>query len=371
MAAAFVVFALISAMLVPRYRPDFPAKHMGWFIAACVAFTVAMLTTIAFVAKETEHEAAAETQPTQTEPSEPPPAEPPPAHGDRRRRRQRCRRQGDLRDELRQLPHALGRGHDRHHRSQSRHAEASSGRRRGAGDERRRRHAPIRRHADRAADNRRGRVRLSRRRHVAAASALTSPPRPTWRARLTSALGEHTYRPKVERLSGVRRRGRDSNPRRTFWARTRFPVALLRPTRTPLRVRSEYRWARRRRESMGEPGWSPIAKRRGPADDVDEASETGLWGERNPAPLGPGGGRPRAIVPCHRSQTERGGFTVSVEPSDDAQDVRELVSPDRLSWPRVEPLPARDRRRASRVRPCSARRGSRSSSRLHRGPQLA
>ena len=63
-AAAFVVFALISAMLIPRYRPDFPAKHMGWFIAACAAFTVAMLATIAFVAKETEHEAAAETQPT-------------------------------------------------------------------------------------------------------------------------------------------------------------------------------------------------------------------------------------------------------------------------------------------------------------------
>jgi mono/diheme cytochrome c family protein len=77
-AAAFVVFALISAMLIPRYRPDFPAKHMGWFIAACVTFTVAMLATIAFVAKETEHEAAAETQPAQTEPSEPPPAEPPP-----------------------------------------------------------------------------------------------------------------------------------------------------------------------------------------------------------------------------------------------------------------------------------------------------
>jgi cytochrome c6 len=77
-AGAFVVFALISAMLIPRYRPDFPAKRMGWFIAACVIFTVGMLATIAFVAKEAEHEAAAETQPTETEPSEPPPAGPPP-----------------------------------------------------------------------------------------------------------------------------------------------------------------------------------------------------------------------------------------------------------------------------------------------------
>jgi mono/diheme cytochrome c family protein len=71
MAAAFVVFALISAMLIPRYRPDFPARHMGWFIAACLALTVGMLATIAFVAKETEHEAAAETHATETEPTEP------------------------------------------------------------------------------------------------------------------------------------------------------------------------------------------------------------------------------------------------------------------------------------------------------------
>ncbi len=67
MAGAFVVFALISAMLIPRYRPDFPARHLAWFIAACVLFTVGMLATIAFVAKETEHEAAAETHATETE----------------------------------------------------------------------------------------------------------------------------------------------------------------------------------------------------------------------------------------------------------------------------------------------------------------
>ena len=60
-AAAFVVFALVCAMLIPRYRPNFPAGHMGWFIAACVFFTVGMLLTIFFVAKESEHEAGAET----------------------------------------------------------------------------------------------------------------------------------------------------------------------------------------------------------------------------------------------------------------------------------------------------------------------
>lgn len=54
---------------------------------------------------------------------------------------------------------------------------------------------------------------------------------------------------------------------------------------------------------MGEP-WvppsqtigSPILKEEAPPMVIDRASETGLWGERNPAPLGPGGGRPSAMV---------------------------------------------------------------------------
>ncbi len=75
-AAAFVVFALLCAMLVPRYRPNFPAGHMGWFIAACAAFTVGMMLTIYFVAKESEHEAGGEPHVTETEPAEP---APPPA----------------------------------------------------------------------------------------------------------------------------------------------------------------------------------------------------------------------------------------------------------------------------------------------------
>lgn len=66
MAGAFVVFALVSAMLIPRYRPDFPARHLAWFIGACLLLTVGMLATVAFVAKETEHEAGGETHATET-----------------------------------------------------------------------------------------------------------------------------------------------------------------------------------------------------------------------------------------------------------------------------------------------------------------
>ena len=75
-AAAFVVFALVCAMLIPRYRPNFPAGHLGWFIAACGFFTAVMLLTIFFVARESEHEAGGETPATETETAEP---APPPA----------------------------------------------------------------------------------------------------------------------------------------------------------------------------------------------------------------------------------------------------------------------------------------------------
>ena len=71
-AAAFVIFALVSSMLIPRWRPDFPGKHLGWFIAVAALFTVGMLATIVFVARETgKEEAAATTPPTLTQPTEP------------------------------------------------------------------------------------------------------------------------------------------------------------------------------------------------------------------------------------------------------------------------------------------------------------
>ena len=73
-AAAFVIFALVSAMLIPRWRPDFPGKHLGWFIAVSALFTVGMLATVIFVARETgKTEAAATTPPTSTQPQ---PSEP-------------------------------------------------------------------------------------------------------------------------------------------------------------------------------------------------------------------------------------------------------------------------------------------------------
>ncbi len=68
--AAFVLFALVSSMVIPRWRPDFPGRHLGWFTAVAALFTVGMLATVFFVARETGEEEAAAPQPTLTEPTE-------------------------------------------------------------------------------------------------------------------------------------------------------------------------------------------------------------------------------------------------------------------------------------------------------------
>ena len=61
-AAAFVVFALISALWLPRLRADFPGPKLKVFLAACVLMTIVMLGAVIALAKEPkEKKAAAET----------------------------------------------------------------------------------------------------------------------------------------------------------------------------------------------------------------------------------------------------------------------------------------------------------------------
>jgi len=43
---AFVLFALISAMLVPRWRPDFPGRNLGWFVFVSILFFVGMMSAV-------------------------------------------------------------------------------------------------------------------------------------------------------------------------------------------------------------------------------------------------------------------------------------------------------------------------------------
>src|SRR4051794_23856331 len=50
--AAFIVFALVSSFVLPRRNPNFPGRHMGWYIALCVLFFVAMLSAVLIFGRE-------------------------------------------------------------------------------------------------------------------------------------------------------------------------------------------------------------------------------------------------------------------------------------------------------------------------------
>ena len=60
-ACAFIAFALLSALVIPKRWPQYPGKHLGWFIVATLVFFVAMLTAVELFAAEPE-ETAAETE---------------------------------------------------------------------------------------------------------------------------------------------------------------------------------------------------------------------------------------------------------------------------------------------------------------------
>ena len=73
-AVAFIVFALIVSMLVPRSRPEFPKQYLGWFIGACVLFFAVQMTAVlllAEVGEEHEEVAHTETEPTTPDPTNP------------------------------------------------------------------------------------------------------------------------------------------------------------------------------------------------------------------------------------------------------------------------------------------------------------
>ena len=78
-AGIFVVFALASALVIPRRWPDFPGKSLRWFIVATLVLFVATLAAVEVFAKEPKEEATAgetTTEPagTTTQATQPPPA---------------------------------------------------------------------------------------------------------------------------------------------------------------------------------------------------------------------------------------------------------------------------------------------------------
>jgi cytochrome c553 len=70
---AFIAFALISAFVLPRYWPNFPGKGMGWYVALCFLFFVAMVGAVVVFGREAPETTAAETTTTTTTSAAPAP----------------------------------------------------------------------------------------------------------------------------------------------------------------------------------------------------------------------------------------------------------------------------------------------------------
>jgi mono/diheme cytochrome c family protein len=70
-ALAFIAFALVVALVIPRSRPAFPTPYLGVFIAICAVFFVAQMTAVVLLAEvgEAHDEVAQEDEPGETEPA--------------------------------------------------------------------------------------------------------------------------------------------------------------------------------------------------------------------------------------------------------------------------------------------------------------
>src|SRR5882672_8103891 len=61
---AFIVFSLVSSFVLPARYPNFPGRHVGWYVAAGILFFVAMISAVLVFGvekKEAEPAAAATT----------------------------------------------------------------------------------------------------------------------------------------------------------------------------------------------------------------------------------------------------------------------------------------------------------------------
>jgi mono/diheme cytochrome c family protein len=80
-AAIFIVFSLVVALVIPRWRPDFPGRGRGLFILVTLALFVGMMAAVFVFGKEEEESEASETPATETAPpGQPVPAPPAPGN---------------------------------------------------------------------------------------------------------------------------------------------------------------------------------------------------------------------------------------------------------------------------------------------------
>jgi mono/diheme cytochrome c family protein len=78
MAAVFIIFALVCSLVIPRYRPNFPGRHVWAYVVVVLCLFGAMMAVIVVVARETTEAQAAPTTPTATSPAPPTPTSPTP-----------------------------------------------------------------------------------------------------------------------------------------------------------------------------------------------------------------------------------------------------------------------------------------------------
>ena len=64
--AIFITFALLSALVIPRWRPDFPGRWRGLFILVTIALFVGMMASVFVFGQGSEESEAAETTGAET-----------------------------------------------------------------------------------------------------------------------------------------------------------------------------------------------------------------------------------------------------------------------------------------------------------------
>jgi mono/diheme cytochrome c family protein len=80
-AVVFIIFALVSAFVLPRREADYPGKRLGLFIGVCVALFVAMLSAVVIFGSEPKEPGARVAERTTPLPSTSPGATTPAAAG--------------------------------------------------------------------------------------------------------------------------------------------------------------------------------------------------------------------------------------------------------------------------------------------------
>jgi sulfite dehydrogenase len=74
-ALAFIVYALVVSMVVPRRSPGFPGRNLGAFVTVTALFFVLQMGTVWWATSQEEEEHGGEAVPAETEPAATDPAE--------------------------------------------------------------------------------------------------------------------------------------------------------------------------------------------------------------------------------------------------------------------------------------------------------